>query len=295
MILSIIMAVYNEESYIRESINSILSQQHEDFELIIVDDGSTDKTAGYIENYLEDQRIKYINEGKIGKVEAFNIGFKESKGQFICFFHGDDIMTSKSIVSRLDYIKSIHDKPVAVAGKLKTISNIKKFDSILIPKGKHATFSGQSIMFSRILGDLIFPIPKSLPNEDYWMRLHIDVFSEKIFHTREIVALYRIHENNSFLSSDTINNFNKKSEKIHVRRIQVASAFLGQYKKELSKDFIKKIEIEIKAENYRYNGRIIKLFFSSLSLKRKLSFIIESNRFFYKIKNIYPNFFIGWG
>ena len=51
MILSIIMAVYNEEYHIRESINSILNQNYQEFELIIVDDGSIDKTEYYIKNY----------------------------------------------------------------------------------------------------------------------------------------------------------------------------------------------------------------------------------------------------
>ena len=295
MNLSIIMAIYNEEAYIKESIDSILSQDYEDFELIIIDDGSTDNSADYIKKYLTDNRIKYINNGKIGKVEAFNIGFKECQGHFICFFHGDDIMTSNSIVSRLAYIKTIHNEPVAVAGKLKTISKTKKFDSIIIPKGKRATFSGQSIMFNRILGDLIFPIPKSLPNEDYWMRLHIDILAKQKFHVNQIIALYRIHENNSFLNTETINDFNQKSQKIHERRIKVASAFLDQYKTKLPKNITLKIKSEIQAEIYRYNGQWCKIFFSDIKLKRKLSFIIESNRFLYRIKNTFSRFFMGLG
>ena len=74
---------------------------------------------------MTDNRIKYINNGKIGKVEAPILALKKSQGHFICFFHGDDIMTSNSIVSRLAYIKTIHNEPVGVAGKLKTISKLK--------------------------------------------------------------------------------------------------------------------------------------------------------------------------
>ncbi len=295
MIISIIMSVHNEELYIRNSIESILKQKYKDFELIIVDDGSTDKTSEIISVYLKDPRIKFIKNRKIGKVEAFNIGFNNSKGHYICFFHGDDIMTNDSIVSRFNKIKKYSNIPVAIAGKLKTISNTKKFDGIIIPRSNYATFSGQSIMFNRLLGNKIFPIPKNLPNEDYWMRLHIESFAQKILHSKEIVALYRIHENNSFLSTDTIMNFNQKNEKIHERRIKVGREFLNKYKDDLNKHFFENLTNYIKAEEYRYNGNFLKLLFCNLKLKKKINFIIESNYIFYKIKNIYPRFFIGRG
>ena len=295
MSLSIIMAIHNEQDFIVESINSILIQDYQNFELIIIDDGSIDDTSKLVNNFLKDKRITYINNGKIGKVEAFNIGYKMSKKNFICFFHGDDIMRKKGIISRFNYIKGINDIPVAVAGKLETKSTIKAYNSIIIPKGKRASFSGQSIMFNRKLADKIFPIPKDLPNEDYWMRLHIECFAKKIFHSSKIIADYRIHENNSFLSTSSIKNFKIKSKRIHLRRTIVASKFIAKYRNVLPKKNIYKLESEIIAEGHRYKGNLFKLLMTNIGFKKKISFLFESNQIFYKIKNLYPRLFMGLG
>ena len=73
MEVSIIMPVYNAQDFIKESIESILNQNYQNFELIIINDGSTDKTHKYIQAYLEDNRIRFFNVGRVGKIEAFII------------------------------------------------------------------------------------------------------------------------------------------------------------------------------------------------------------------------------
>ena len=78
------MPIFNVEQYIDSAITSILNQQHNDFELIIINDGSTDDTSEIINNY-KDPRIKIIEPGKIGKNPAFNLAFKNSNGKYICF------------------------------------------------------------------------------------------------------------------------------------------------------------------------------------------------------------------
>ena len=78
MMISIIMPVFNEQKFIQESIKSILNQTYQEFELIIINDGSYDDTFKKIEPFLNDKRIKYYDKGKIGKVKAFNLGFSKS-------------------------------------------------------------------------------------------------------------------------------------------------------------------------------------------------------------------------
>ena len=88
--ISIIIPTYNRGYIIKKSIDSILKQSYTDFELIIVDDGSTDNTKEVV-NSINDNRIKYITyEKNMGACYARNIGIKEAKGEFITFHDSDD-------------------------------------------------------------------------------------------------------------------------------------------------------------------------------------------------------------
>ena len=88
--VSVIMPAYNSEVYIRESIDSVLAQTFADFELIVVDDGSTDTTAAIAESY-SDSRIRLIRQPNRGVSVARNTGLEASQGQFITFLDSDDL------------------------------------------------------------------------------------------------------------------------------------------------------------------------------------------------------------
>ena len=84
------MPAYNRETYIRESIDSVLAQSFTDFELIVVDDGSTDATAAIVESYT-DRRIRLIRQSNRGVSVARNTGLEAARGQFITFLDSDDL------------------------------------------------------------------------------------------------------------------------------------------------------------------------------------------------------------
>ncbi len=88
--VSVIMPAYNSEVYIRESIDSVLAQTFTDFELIVVDDGSTDNTAGIVESYT-DSRIRLLRQPNRGVSVARNTGLDAARGQFISFLDSDDL------------------------------------------------------------------------------------------------------------------------------------------------------------------------------------------------------------
>ena len=91
-LISIIMPAYNAENYIALSIESVLAQTYSDWELIVVDDGSTDGTATVVQEFVKrDARIKYIfqKNGRLGK--ARNTGIKNSTGPLIAFLDSDDL------------------------------------------------------------------------------------------------------------------------------------------------------------------------------------------------------------
>ncbi len=91
-LVSVIMPAYNSELYINEAINSVLDQTYKNWELIIIDDGSTDSTAEIVKKISsQDDRIKYYWQENSGQAKARNFGLKQAKASFIAFIDSDDI------------------------------------------------------------------------------------------------------------------------------------------------------------------------------------------------------------
>jgi glycosyltransferase involved in cell wall biosynthesis len=90
MSLTVLMTTYNCAPYIRQAIKSILIQTYKDFELLIVDDGSTDNTEEIVKNF-SDMRIRYIKRNHIGRSSALNFGLKNSSNDIIALMDADDI------------------------------------------------------------------------------------------------------------------------------------------------------------------------------------------------------------
>ena len=103
--VSVIMPAYNSETYIRESIDSVLAQSFSDFELIVVDDGSTDATAEIVESYT-DNRIRLIRQANQGVSVARNTALEEANGQYITFLDSDDLYYPDCLKTLLHLIQS---------------------------------------------------------------------------------------------------------------------------------------------------------------------------------------------
>ncbi|KXG78803.1 putative glycosyltransferase EpsE [Fervidicola ferrireducens] len=88
--VSIILPTYNGEKYIQESIDSILNQTYKNFEIIVVNDGSTDKTYEKLKPYIEREQIKYISQENKGKPCAINTALEFATGDYIWIFDDDD-------------------------------------------------------------------------------------------------------------------------------------------------------------------------------------------------------------
>ena len=101
--LSIIIPTYNSEKYIRECLDSILNQTFTDYEIIIVNDCSTDSTLNIINEYLKkDNRIKLINNSvNVGVGNCRIIGFNESVGEYIWYIDSDDYIVGDDLLERI--------------------------------------------------------------------------------------------------------------------------------------------------------------------------------------------------
>lgn len=91
--ISIIIPIYNSQNYLHQCLDSILNQTLKDIEIILVDDGSIDKSCNICLFYEQkDNRIKFIKQKHCGAATCRNIGFKNSTGKYVLFFDSDDIM-----------------------------------------------------------------------------------------------------------------------------------------------------------------------------------------------------------
>ncbi len=88
--ISIVIPVYNKAKYLKETIKSVLNQDFKDFELILIDDGSTDQSPDIIQSF-SDPRIRYYTQKNQGVAVARNNGVKQAKTNLICFLDADDL------------------------------------------------------------------------------------------------------------------------------------------------------------------------------------------------------------
>lgn len=134
--ISIIIPLYNKENTISRTIESILSQTSQDWELIVVNDGSKDNSSTVVEKYLDDKRIFLINKENGGVSSARNKGLLESKGDWIIFLDADDYLMPNSlaifekVIERGDASAIIANFYMSKDGISKKYSNHKKTGNI---------------------------------------------------------------------------------------------------------------------------------------------------------------------
>lgn len=214
--VSIAMATYNGEKYLREQIDSILKQTIQDFELIICDDCSTDTTWDILQEYqLQDARIKcYRNEENLGFKKNFEKAIMLCTGEYIALSDQDDIWKDNHLQLLLKNIEG-RDLSVGNADIIDGIGNMtgkrlneldryfhdpsgtEKMYSVLITR---SIYQGASMLFRSELKKVIIPIPEFVEYHDAWISC-CAVCNRGIFYTYTPITNYRLHGTN--ISLDT--------------------------------------------------------------------------------------------
>ena len=138
--ISIIIPVYNVQEYLNSCIDSILNQSFTDFELILIDDGSTDGSGDICNDYQgKDFRIRVIHQSNLGVSSARNRGIDEAKGEYICFIDSDDLLRdtylddfgiSEHIPVDTIYIQGVND---LVNGTITRNEHLSFSDNYFVP------------------------------------------------------------------------------------------------------------------------------------------------------------------
>lgn len=206
------MATYNGAKYLREQIDSILSQTISDFELIICDDCSNDETWNILVDYASrDNRIKiYRNNENLGFKRNFEVAINKCKGDCIALSDQDDIW----LPSHLEILYNlIGDKVIACGNALMinsegesigiTLQEMESFNYVADDNLQMASsiiffrnpFQGASMMIRRSFLNYALPIPETIKYHDSWFS-NLSFFCGGIAYTTQIVNNYRMHGNN---------------------------------------------------------------------------------------------------
>lgn len=287
--ISVLLAVFNGELYLKDAIESVFQQTYQNWELIIVDNGSTDDTDQVgLEWAGKDDRIKFFKLTKKGKTNAYNFAFQKSSGEFICFFAADDKLEFDSLEKRLLPL-SADPKYNSSTCLLRTFSEDSIHDGVIFPKNKELpNFSGGSIFFIRSLAEKIFPIPIDLPNEDTWTSLHLRAFGLNC-HVSLVAYNYRIHPNNSYGYGLS---FAEKRSKF-LQRMEAYTVFYSRYSSQRIKFVDEYVKYFVKALNCAKQNKVLSILTVKIPIRERLIFVFYTVPIFYKIRYKYFKFFSG--
>lgn len=126
-LISIIIPVYNVEKHLNRCLDSVSAQTFDDFEIICINDGCTDKSAVILEEYAQkDARVKIITQPNMGQAAARNNGLKAAAGEFICFVDSDDFVHPQMLEISLDFARKHNADLVTFRSDMRIHNAFKK-------------------------------------------------------------------------------------------------------------------------------------------------------------------------
>ncbi|MCF8321923.1 MAG: glycosyltransferase [Flavobacterium sp.] len=304
--VSVIIPAYNALDYIQESIDSVIAQTFTNWELLVIDDGSTDGTSGLIKDYCNrDKRIKYFHQenGKQGK--ARNIGIANAKGIYIAFLDADDFWMPEKLKIQLEIIQlekadlvfsdcyMFHDNNVLDRTIKKNIPNItlKGNEALeLFLQANRIPILTVLVKKEKILLVHAFSEKSLIQNaEDYHLWLKLLISGCVFYGSKKTLASYRIHS-----KSVTNNNYSSGNKKIEVFfdllnsntgvKIIMLKAlkkeFINEYKGRLYSKLDLSIMIDknclyIHKQRYLFFYKFLNFFFATKITKRLLIYLLN--------------------
>ena len=227
--LTIVTPVFNGSEFIEETINSVLRKTSSEvvFEYIIINDGSSDSTPDILQEYLDNPKVKVINQENQGEVSAINVGLKSAKGTYVLVVNADDPILSADLIP--SSIAILNENPSTVCvypdwqiidklGKVLSTKTVMEYSEAELI-GNFNCLPGPGAIFRReqalkIGGRRNW---KFVSDYDFWLRL--SRFGQFQRNPR-VLAQWRSHENSTTVSM--------KSLEMALERIQVIETFVSE-------------------------------------------------------------------
>ncbi len=215
--ISVIIPLYNKADYIVKTVNSVLEQSFQDFELLIIDDGSTDNSLALVKT-ISDTRIHIHQQENKGVSAARNKGVKLAKSQFVAFLDADDYWKEKHL-ENLIYLEQKHPKEVVFTAAY-TVNYYKKTIDYTLKNHKNplnffsnsrsfSLINSSNCIFNKAVFDTIGFFKTTLQggeDTDFWIRVGL---AYKLCFTNEITVI--ITKNNTNQASNNLDNYSNCS------------------------------------------------------------------------------------
>jgi len=204
-LVSVIIATYNRENFLKETIDSVLAQTYKNFELIIIDDGSTDSTKKIVKSY-NDSRIKYFYQKNSGQNSAKNNGLLAAKGKYITILDSDDVILPKKLELQVNALEKNHLSAVVYGGIILIDSNSNEIgkQKLKIHSGNvlkellftNFLYNGSNALFKRECIEKTGLFDESVKRMTDWdLYLRISLYFNFICIQADLLK-YRVHNEN---------------------------------------------------------------------------------------------------
>ncbi len=232
---SIIIPVYNRSHLLGETIDTVLMQSHPDFEIIIVDDGSTENIKKLVdEKYGNEPRVKYFRKQNEERGAARNYGLKQANGDYAVFFDSDDFMKPRYL-GTLNKIITENQGIKLLAAKYNYDNNGKiEYHPFLQPLADgwydQSLFLKGNILACNYCIRIkdndfkLFPPERELASMEDWLFLLENLANEKIFIKDEICITMRQHDERSMSNNQKVIEARRKATDWILKRLRLSTA-----------------------------------------------------------------------
>lgn len=209
-LISVAMCTYNGECFLAEQLESILNQTYPHLEVVIIDDCSTDGTAGIVQEYADrDERIRFLrNDSNLGFVKNFEKALQHCRGEFIALADQDDIW----LPEKIEVLHREIGKGLLIYSAVRLMDAEGKPLAASFPKFKRLEGSaalsllfdncvtGHACLLRQELLQYVLPIPAHTSAHDHWIAL-VAAACGKLKASDKVLSWYRKHDNNALLGS----------------------------------------------------------------------------------------------
>ena len=293
--IEILLATYNGEKYVGEQIDSIINQTYNNWELLIRDDNSKDRTLEILKEYeKKDKRIKVIEDkkGNLGFVKNFEELLNNSKEDWVMFSDQDDYWLENKIekyvailnTSSEDILKKpmlIHSNSFICDDNLEIIKD-EFINSKIANKYNEDDFyfayfvQGSTVLINRAIIDLALPFSKNVTVHDRYFHLLAEFLGKRIFINESLIK-YRQHSNNKIGAKTSIISKIFKKRYFHNEDRELILEIQKKYKDNLGTEQIEKIEKYLEVTNDKKN-RFLRFYLSrefKMNIKKRLFMLLK--------------------